>query len=170
MSYIRNKEGRFVKGTSQPHGFERGHIPWNKGLGGKICPNCGIEFHKPGRKYCSKECWIVSLKRRRGSNNPNWQGGKATDREYRRKYTLKRFREKRLRHITLLGSECSRCGYDNPAGLIFHHTDPTQKEYKGGYNFSDIEKVELVCANCHKEIHKEMRIKLMNPVLERREK
>jgi hypothetical protein len=29
-AYLRDKFGRFVKGSPQPHGFKKGNIPWNK--------------------------------------------------------------------------------------------------------------------------------------------
>jgi len=32
VTYLRNKKGRFIKGTKQPHGFKKGHKAWNKGI------------------------------------------------------------------------------------------------------------------------------------------
>lgn len=59
------------------------------------------------------------------------------------------------------GGKCSICGYDkNYAALQFHHRDPSTKEFTiaakhwGDDNmFSEIEKCDLICGNCHAEIH-----------------
>jgi len=39
-AYLRDKFGRFVKGSPQPHGFKKGYIPWNKG---KFKANIAVE-------------------------------------------------------------------------------------------------------------------------------
>jgi AraC-like DNA-binding protein len=39
-AYLRDKFGRFVKGSPQPHGFKKGNIPWNKG---KFKANIAVE-------------------------------------------------------------------------------------------------------------------------------
>lgn len=73
---------------------------------------------------------------------------------------IRRYRTK-LRAIYLLGGKCNRCGFDNPAALEFHHKDPTQKEFNIG-NVSnkswdsivkEVNKCELLCANCHRIEH-----------------
>lgn len=57
--------------------------------------------------------------------------------------------------------KCERCGYDkHPAALQFHHIDPKNKSFeiskaviqgrvKLKRLFEEIEKCEVVCANCH---------------------
>lgn len=58
---------------------------------------------------------------------------------------------------------CSKCGYDKClAALELHHTDPETKEYQVSTmrNYSEkkikseLAKCEIVCANCHREIHR----------------
>jgi hypothetical protein len=68
------------------------------------------------------------------------------------------------------GGECVRCGYNwCQDALDFHHRDPSKKEYQlaplihgcmPGRNsatatkiYTEILKCDLVCANCHREIH-----------------
>lgn len=65
--------------------------------------------------------------------------------------------------IKVCGSKCALCGYDKlPAGLEFHHIDPTQKSYgiasKGtchaiDKDLAEVRKCLLICANCHREVH-----------------
>ena len=82
--------------------------------------------------------------------------------------TAQRLKKRALKHylIKLKGGKCERCGYDKCEGsLQFHHTDPSQKEFTFSHvnlndsNFSierfvqEVEKCELLCANCHFEEH-----------------
>jgi hypothetical protein len=63
--------------------------------------------------------------------------------------------------IQYKGGKCCVCGYDrHPAALQFHHTDPTKKELtiaSSKYSFEklkeELDKCDLVCANCHSIIH-----------------
>lgn len=59
------------------------------------------------------------------------------------------------------GGKCSRCGYDKYIGcLTFHHRDPEEKEIaisSSTKSFEalkkEVDKCDLVCHNCHGEIH-----------------
>lgn len=54
---------------------------------------------------------------------------------------------------------CSLCGFSHPDALHFHHQDPDKKEFNVGDAarkglgmeriMSEIEKCDVVCANCH---------------------
>ncbi len=59
--------------------------------------------------------------------------------------------------------KCSRCGFNHPAALDFHHIDPSTKSFKMS-NISrveknktlimeEIKKCEVLCANCHRVEH-----------------
>ncbi len=90
--------------------------------------------------------------------------------EDRRAYNIKavarRRRKIRLRAIEYLGGKCMKCGYNKyPEVLEFHHRDPTQKDFnvsRKGHCRSwervsrEIEKCDLLCANCHRELHAEL--------------
>lgn len=67
--------------------------------------------------------------------------------------------------IEYKGGKCSVCGYDRYYGsLDFHHKDPSIKEFtvSQGWQCSwdklkkEIDKCELVCSNCHGEIHADL--------------
>lgn len=66
--------------------------------------------------------------------------------------------------IKLKGGACRHCDYQKSASaLVFHHRDGTTKEFNiSGNNLNKMswdmlraesEKCDLVCANCHAEIH-----------------
>lgn len=75
------------------------------------------------------------------------------------------FKEKCIKYK---GNSCSRCGYNKYIGALeFHHLDPTQKDFSiskvKAWRFDDAIKKELdkcivLCSNCHKEVHFELRI------------
>ena len=87
------------------------------------------------------------------SNNPNnYQQQKL--RGLKRKYEA----------VQLRGGRCERCGYnENLAALDFHHRDPQTKNFQIDMrSFSntnldtlkeELDKCDLLCANCHREVH-----------------
>jgi len=73
-------------------------------------------------------------------------------REFHRRYKKKM--------VDMLGGKCTRCGYSKCiAALDFHHKNREEKEgehfWRGHAFFEtfDPSKYELLCANCHREIH-----------------
>ena len=74
----------------------------------------------------------------------------------------KRRKAIKLRAIEYLGGKCLECGYSKcPAALEFHHRDPTQKDFGIGSGSAlgwgkiqtELDKCDLLCANCHREEH-----------------
>ena len=86
----------------------------------------------------------------------------------------KRRRMIRLKAVYHLGGKCARCGYAKYKEVLeFHHRDPTQKKFsiamKGHCRSwervkAEIEKCDLLCANCHRENHVEEKL-IKNPEL-----
>ena len=72
-------------------------------------------------------------------------------------------KRRKLEAVKYLGGKCVRCGYNrNVAALVFHHPDPSQKEFAisaKGLTRSwekvklELDKCILLCANCHAEVH-----------------
>jgi len=68
--------------------------------------------------------------------------------------------ENRLKYYNLLKEgKCIKCGFDEPAALVFDHRDDVDKiagvgrmvslGYKWETIIAEIEKCDLLCANCH---------------------
>jgi 5-methylcytosine-specific restriction endonuclease McrA len=88
----------------------------------------------------------------------------------RRKYIIEAVTKKRkkirLKAIETIGGKCMKCGYNKCIeALEFHHKNPTEKDFsisKRGHCRSwervseEIKKCDLLCANCHREIHAEL--------------
>lgn len=79
---------------------------------------------------------------------------------------VKNFRRNRkLELVEYKGGKCSICGYSKiPSILEFHHRNPSEKSFTIGSGkdhhkktweevLKEVDKCELVCPNCHKEIH-----------------
>jgi hypothetical protein len=57
---------------------------------------------------------------------------------------------------------CAECGERDPRCLVYHHRDPSTKRFQISQNawsrttaslFAEIEKCDLLCANCHQRGH-----------------
>ncbi len=72
--------------------------------------------------------------------------------------------ERRIQLVLSKGGKCEKCGYSsNLACFEFHHLDPSQKDFNLDVrslsnrsfekSLSEVEKCQLLCANCHREAH-----------------
>jgi hypothetical protein len=59
----------------------------------------------------------------------------------------------------MLGGKCEICGYSKClSALDFHHLNPNEKEKRWEWQLKGFEqkikdgKIQLLCANCHREI------------------
>lgn len=79
----------------------------------------------------------------------------------RRRIRIKWFQEYRQ------NLQCNHCGFSNPLCLDFHHKNPKEKiwgvsemvsfAYSEKRILEEIEKCEVLCANCHAKVTKEIR-------------
>jgi len=77
-------------------------------------------------------------------------------------------RQRQLKNeaLSYKGGKCVHCGYNRyPGALEFHHRDPTKKDIKiskfGRKSITatvktELDKCDLLCANCHREEHARM--------------
>lgn len=85
----------------------------------------------------------------------------AVDRYNRRFVEARRRRELRERAVAYLGGKCRICGYSKClAALDFHHVETWLKDFTISDRMtsfevirSELDKCELLCANCHREVH-----------------
>lgn len=112
-------------------------------------PTCNTILFGKQKKYCSTKC-------KHSMSNYIHQ-------------TYKNQKEKalnrKLQLIEMLGGKCSRCAYNkNIAALCFHHRDLgltkemalTARELSNtswDIILNEVKKCDLVCTNCHMEIH-----------------
>lgn len=78
-------------------------------------------------------------------------------------YNNERKRIIRSQYIKKAGGKCIYCGYSRYEGALdFHHRDPKEKAFAlSVQNFGtrkdlldkEIEKCDLLCSNCHRELH-----------------
>jgi hypothetical protein len=70
-------------------------------------------------------------------------------------------RKQRLRALKA-ELRCTRCGFDHPAALEFHHRDPAQKNFqistKGWQKswenvLAEVALCDVLCSNCHRIEH-----------------
>src|SRR5947207_14446937 len=122
----------------------------------KRCGKCGIEkplaaFHRRGAGY---QAWCRECRRQ-------------YDRQYHSKNVAKRRRQARLRHASFVAwfralktnTPCADCGGSfHPAAMNWDHLPGTHKiadvgslvtMHSYGAVMREIQKCELVCANCH---------------------
>lgn len=74
----------------------------------------------------------------------------------------RRRRRVKERAVAYLGGKCIKCGYDRSIwALDFHHREGKDFAFGDGRTRSfeqikkELDKCDLVCANCHRELHAE---------------
>jgi 5-methylcytosine-specific restriction endonuclease McrA len=80
-------------------------------------------------------------------------------------YVSNRRREIKKQCLEYKGGCCSKCGYDkSDYALEFHHRDPEKKDFSINRGASlvfdklkeELDKCDLLCANCHREEHERL--------------
>ena len=106
---------------------------------GGLCKNCGAPTEY---RFCSPDC-----------QKSYWD--KNNDGSHQRRYW-----ERKIGIMRMLGARCSVCGNEDLRVLDIHHIDPTQKVIPADRQYSwtrrlrdwdaNLENLELLCANCHR--------------------
>lgn len=91
----------------------------------------------------------------------------GTRREYFRMAVAEFRRQMKIKAVDYLGGKCIKCGYFKcMAAMEFHHRDPSQKDFRISNGRSikwervvkELDKCDLLCSNCHKEMHYELNL------------
>jgi hypothetical protein len=78
------------------------------------------------------------------------------------KKSIDKKRELKKKAVEYKGGKCIKCGYNRYVGALdFHHLNPSEKDFHitsfKTYDWEkikcELDKCELVCSNCHREIH-----------------
>jgi predicted nucleic acid-binding Zn ribbon protein len=120
----------------------------------KRCVVCNNSLNGNRTKFCSIECNNSS----KYINNKS----KINTNSYARQQKI--YKERKILLTKRLGGCCKNCGYDkNLSALEFNHIDTENKKFNiDGRHISnlkfdrlieEVEKCELLCANCHREHH-----------------
>lgn len=119
------------------------------------CP-CGAKYRsrRVEQKFCSIACTA------RYPTTPEQRLAATV-----RNVTTWRIRLKR-KCVEYKGNKCNICSYDRCIqALEFHHRDPAEKDFAIGANgvtrawskvMVELDKCDLLCANCHRETHAKM--------------
>jgi hypothetical protein len=116
------------------------------------CIVCKSKLSGQKKMYCSNAC-----KQKHHYDKIKFQTNTYHSQTIR---SLKR----KIELIKMRGNGCQICGYNkNIAALEFHHRDSNQKESRldarilsnrtWAFILTEFEKCDLLCSNCHKEIH-----------------
>jgi len=142
----------------------------------KTCKKCNQEFpswirvngvrkNLQSRSYCLNCSGF-------GKGNRERFGSRLTAEERIKKRKQQKYahqqkmrRERKEKLLTERGGKCERCGYSKClAALEFHHKDPKKKKFGLGSHgwtrswkslVEEAKKCDVLCSNCHKELHYE---------------
>jgi len=97
---------------------------------------------------------------------PEWDCRDSLCKSCRTDYQTERRRKIKAQCVEFLGGKCMCCGLvDDPCVYDFHHRDPSQKDLSFGSmskSFDSLKeelmKCDLLCANCHRKRHYNLRI------------
>lgn len=141
-------------------------------------PSC---FHNNKARHSGKSAYCIDCDRERKRAYKNTEKGKASQRRRSERYrrsrpesiarSTRKDRDKKQALINEFKSRgCASCGYNRcPEALDLHHRDDAIKEgnlsnmvYNCGIDRikSELEKCEVLCANCHREHHAGFRQKV----------
>lgn len=100
-------------------------------------------------------------KEKSSARNKLWR---AANKEHIRTKQREDKRLRKLKAVEYLGGRCDKCGGDwHPTIFEFHHLDPTAKDRDPSKMLqlswerltAELDKCQLLCANCHRLVHYE---------------
>lgn len=140
-------------------------------MGTQICSTCKkskelseFSFKNKSKNIRSKKCKECTSEYSKAHYQKHQQIYIERAKKSKKKYA-KRNTENVIEYLQ--DKYCSRCQIKDIEVLDFHHKDPNEKEYSvadmltHGYSWKrirkEIDKCEIVCANCHRKIHNRLK-------------
>lgn len=125
------------------------------------------------RKEMGEEAWADYQRQRKIDKAKAWKARNAervTDWRRRTKQIL----------IDYKGGQCECCGFNKkcPSCYDFHHRNPNEKSFGIGENGvtrkieslkKEVDKCDLLCKNCHAELHEELFLEQRKATIKRHE-
>jgi hypothetical protein len=145
---------------------------------GRLCAKCGLPFkvrlvvdgrirNLQRRKYCLTCSPFGSGNRRKLEDQSSVETRAKRRSESYLRWQAKARRARKQKLVDLLGGCCCKCGYNRClAALDFHHRNPQEKRFQvGAYGLlikwerlvEEALKCDLICRNCHAELHEHER-------------
>jgi hypothetical protein len=124
--------------------------------------NLKTEGFKKQKCFCCKDCGDTNIKNAFSLNKENGLLHYSLCFVCQRKRNSKNWRKNKQIFVDYKGGKCEICGYKKCiAALQFHHLDPNQKDpdwnlFKNRLLENvkhELDKCQLLCSNCHSEIH-----------------
>jgi 5-methylcytosine-specific restriction endonuclease McrA len=133
----------------------------------KVCKDCGelkmcdwlssfTQTGKPEYKARCEDCHNAYIRARR-------KLGYVKEARNKNRKQLLIIRKQKA--VDFLGGECKICGYKKSlSALTFHHINPKEKEFEIGFIkdhswdkvLKELKKCDLLCFNCHMELHEKL--------------
>lgn len=123
-----------------------------------ICKKCGKEFEWHRKRSQCTDC--IAIRKKYNSKEEQLEARK----KQLSNNVIERRKRNKLRVVNMCGEKCCICGYDRcKDALEFHHVNENEKEFGlanklTSYSWNkvkeEVKKTIMVCANCHREIHK----------------
>jgi len=138
---------------------------WHFGL--KTKPKFSHEDASEGTQYCPSCDRVKPVESFYKDKTPRKRMYTGWCRECNSLAAKSRQQENKRYLVKLKGGSCSRCGYSKYMGALeFHHISPESKDpsWAGMKNWKlervikEVEKCLLLCSNCHREVHAELRL------------
>jgi hypothetical protein len=129
------------------------------------CSGCGAEKDEDDFQFRNV---ALAIRKRRcrdccSSYGKDWYGRNAASHKVNVVANNKRYVQRNYRLVREARLRCSRCGESDPACLDLHHRDPRTKDrtlaravqlkWSPAKLRAEIEKCDVLCANCHRKLH-----------------
>lgn len=150
-SYKQSKSGNVFCSRSCSASYNNIKHP-KRGKTDYKCEVCGSKVSKKTTKMC-RDCFLKP----KTINDEQLEKRKKA----RSEAVVRHTRRRKLMYVEYLGGSCVSCGYNAvPWSLVFHHRDPSEKEFQLAHGnvsweraVKELDKCDLLCVNCHEEVH-----------------